>query len=1469
MPGFTVKLRPPEGDPPFYTLSVADLNYTASVLLERALPTFYRDTLGRTSQLILEKFWEGLLRVQDADYASLFTVDRNKSLETLEPFTFQPLAYQPLEDWQSNRVPHAHEIYELEIPPLDNNNLVFKIQGVWLEGQNQLFLAGGAIPSRFYTIRYGPWLADDALMRGTIITVAAEPLINYLAGLGTLDTYGGTLGGSTWFSPGEPDPDAGLDDQLDVLLEGNKATILANRPNVVATVLSNGTQTSFDVSDEIDIFDLDVYLDSVDITDRVTATYLPGEVRLTLPPNLQGKEILVTLGEDGSDNRLLMVTGTEISIQDEFGTAQVRRVTLFIDFKLGEEITFSGTTATIVNQSFLTGAVKVRDGAVVQSRTIGTPVQAIDFGCPLSDSAELTYYGVPVKPVEKRLAAVATGVGLPDVSGGFSIQHPAHSGSTIRIVAPKVLDHKHEHFRKTLDVAEISVSIPSLVDEEWFPYQVHFNGQLANQASAVFSNGTLSFLAQPAGTILDVYYQTKTTQKHKHFIRTIVDQATGLDQHTVKIEKEILEVTQVYENGLVVGDDTTRDIVNENFITFTGALTPQVPYLIHTISAERLYTHEIEDKREDEWGYRARLNTAEELRNGIEKPTITLLADAFDLGTAAEGMTVATDVTFPKGWWVNSRWDEQNIQNIWGEPVGIVQESSSQYARLIAAIYAGIRGGTTVQMLENFSSIILGSNFLSDAGKAAGVRQIDGKDSLRIEPADPLQPNYEIELLDCFGRRDLTANCLPRFYAVNEMAHVFDSTTLDQVPWVPLFAEKLAVDYRFADRLDSSRLNIVVSVPFSFDRDSNILRDFSIDFNAQEVQVGDLIRADLGILDENGNIQIGANFLYSRVAEIVDAHSIRLSLSLPEGDNGGYGGGGYGSGPFGGLIGSTATVGRYVIYTRRTQQLDTGRHLDRAEEGFDGRLVQLLKHHSFALRLDWAAMTDCSAIENLTTFLDHVVPAASQAFVYTEAFQGNCYERLSELVIGFHEDGTPVLDDVSNALTLEESHIGLSEVIAESAATGGIYGELCDNYGPNVVALACTPDPDQRVGEYYIAGSAFQVQSGPWSSVYSFERGLEHCVLRVTSSGFTAGNNIDRRQSQALSLENEAYIEIDPVSSISTTKTSPTNLEYVTARPLMVHLWAQMPTVRDAADRPILFQWGPFRIDLVPTALGTFTVNFYSYDSVTPISTTTAIMTVGNYFHIAVTHAADPGGYYVSKLYVNGDLQATSGSTVLAVTAVPAFSDTPIYLGGDPSLDSATASQMAINFFGMSTNKEFSDFDIEMLGSADLEILAPIGLSSGQPMSRPDHTIAYQFHSYYPYPVVTDYSGNAYNALVQGNANRTDGIVLTRFALPEDRHQVQKYYVDADCQKTYIPGGVGEDLGAVTDAGVTGPDGQLYPVGTLITRGSSSELNGFNQHASSVVYARNLAGDWDQIQPVACPMAAIGEDDSDWYLGFV
>ena len=1406
-----------------------DLDFDVSPFFQ-FLPTFWENFEDRP---LLETIYSSYLRLADADYAGLFTNDDNKDLSSLRPTRFQPLAYQEFNNWENQAVKHGHKRFILDWPTERLGKYSVRLKDVVLGDKNLIFVDKYLIPSFLYTVKEDWWIEANSVVRGCLLSIDADKLGRYFSS----ETTDSTLCFTS-------DPNSAGEYQ--------KLSILTFNHKDVLTFRASEDTPNYFFDDAYDLEQADVNIEFRDITRFVTVTYTDGLASLTIPPGVAPSTKGLIELNDGTLITSVLISSFSVVT----GSKTIRKVSAHINFNLRAEVAVDSTGVTLAGAAFSAGTdviVRTPNGTVVSPVIQST--SRVSASCDNPQLAQVSYLGT-------NLTQFSVGRSPEnEASCGGELERPQairfsgvlESGTTFRVTAAKAEGHTHNY--EVFDApTTANALIKTAVSFDPNTLMVFRNGELLypNTDYSLKADSGIRLSTVVPGKVV-VWYETASRTPHTHKAFKVVQDLSNTVT-TIDLDSTVLGDPLLFQGSLlqVAGIDLES---SEKTIGLASAITPRRVYSGFYATESRQYKHLIPYIEEPDWDYQGRLLSAEKLSDGIEQSTIDLTSSDFDLVREGSRLYVYTDVKLDSGWWHNVQIDDHALQRIWGDLINLPGESNEVYARVLGAILTAARASSSARNIENFISIALGSAHLQSDGFLRGVLSTDQTTVARIQPVQG--DLYTIPVLPCAPIVDTSGQCLPKFTAINQLAQVRPLDVIENA-WQLLALEQLSDSFEAAQRLDFSTTTEFTSIPFTYDTGTNVLTDFSVDFEAAGITFGSLIKADIGYYQDPPP---GAPAIaFGQVTRRIDKHTVVVDLPIDPPQLSGYSENTYSEGPFGGVLSPGNFISKYTAWGRVKERLDTFYTLDQFPDSALNGLNDIANAFTFGVRLDWSAMTNSDAIAAIQTLLDIVKPADTGYFVFTEAFTDLCSAPLVDSLQYAISDSEVSLELIPNVFSVGNSFFLNESVILNSGANRYLFG---NNFtaGISLEAAVSSIPTDAAVGDYYIL-------KAPHShiSLYMTERALGDALIQVTEKGdkgpaFEVRSNLGSRPAKGIVLA-ENSVTVNTQSSTNVIQPSRRAFGFNEADEFTANVWiTTRPGDHMDGDEIDILTWGDISVRLTAGSADNYTPSARTYDT-----TLTAPQFVDGTHLISLVYRASASfDGFDQLLYIDSILAASTIASNDDDFKLPSFSD-PLILG-----NASTRTFNGVLLLFDLRSAAMSLAEIQAVYNSGIGVYPTIGKDlQGNPISYPDAWITYCFHTQDGL-VVPDYSGNAFGAELAKTVEFGSGTLQTTMAQPDDVHIITKY-VEQNGIRVPVPkfSALNPTINDNRFNTVFTPSGEVVG-GSAAFNDNSRTLNrdGTSYFLPDTVFVKLNTGEWvQQNTGELVASATVSSDNTDLYTGF-
>lgn len=1005
-----------------------------------ALPSFYRSQLNTTDRQFLGKVWETLTRITEAEYASLFQQTSANKLREAPVLTLYPWVEEEFGTWTSRGVSHQHTIVRRTLDAGADPLGVFYL-GRYIDTARSRFYVGGT---------------RIELTSQTLVT--NKPDATQLSGVNPMGTRIefwrlDNNGALERFLPGG---------------DGDELCVHTDRELFVKDITLTQDDTSIDFTwpdidgvaqpAEIDGASLTLRLYGEDLTlvgAEVDAAELPV---VTFTRGLMAGDVLEFTRANGHVFREVVTedsTKHQVTTSDAVGSGSVaiNKVVRIYDIPL-EPSPFTIEPDRITSSVPLPAGTRVRikDQTGAQAFTLTEPTTTIFCERELdASSTELFIYGFNVNNIE-----------ITDEGISFGRAPTQHMVVKVQAAYKFPHDHARYSFVNLQPVTTLALPatrplalLPDLRENPRYPVRVYYDGVMVPATDYTFaSTRQINFNFElPDNSRVDVIYEdAEENEDHIHFTQraetlgeiSAVDMPEPIDadRYPVNVEGE----------GWILAAQGNVD-VNLNTVVQLDPPVAASPVWIDAAVTGLDWRTTVPARRDSDFGYRGSLTGAELVQDGVDAPSISFtVGDQFLIRREGDSTVVESAYPFERAWFKNAQVDEHQIENNFGLVINYLDggESTERYRRVVLSLFAAYLTGSQVETLENFASIVLGSDYASVEGRYKGiVTNEDGSRTLTVET--PLGESIPVQLTSNVADRSVGSQ-VPLFFAGSAHCTIIDRD-LSSVPYLAFFAESLSDDYRYAKRLDVRTPREFTSTPTAFNDITDILEDRKVNFIELEVWPGDLVKLET-TGDSNGGLVIAPSVVWTRVVRVIDKHNIEVNVVL---DSEGWGWGepdetsavpealrGWGryTGWGGGI--TADDLDKYTIWTRKTRRLDTHLFLDEMlderqalAEGetvqwVNGQLAALLKHHIFVAKIAWYSSVDQKALMDFRFFLDTAKAADVGYLAYTEV---NDEAGISDEVVGEVEEIGLTLEKPIDYTISGFSFVGKSFVAPSTTST--------------------------------------------------------------------------------------------------------------------------------------------------------------------------------------------------------------------------------------------------------------------------------------------------------------------------------------------------------------------------------------------------------------------------------------------------
>lgn len=982
-------------------------------VLWRTLPSFYRERLGTEDRELIASLWEGVLRIADLDYARAVQLAATPRVGEASALLRQAWVYQEFaaSGWTIRHTRHRHAIVRR---PGDVSGTFYLGRSfapttlrVWYDGLR----IDTAAPTIVSNVPDGAQLSG-AQAHGTRIEFrrvgggGLEPDPSYFDATKELTVEGEethdrllTLAGASryefqWWN-GTADEAAAVDD----------ATLTAEIPWLAGDALG-------------------VTIDDVAV-ERPT---------LTWPDGFRVGQAFDVLRTDGTMRREVVdVAGPTYRLKltkTESGGANVEAVLWACGLRLWPDPVVVAADRLVFPQPLPPGTrVRVTDPGGTQSFTVERAAAVLTLTRPVDPTTAAVYvHNVDLLHVTVDRDAIDFG-------------RPPRDGAYVRVTARYRHEHDHARYAEVVTSPTDVVTIPAtrplalranLTEDPCYPVRVYVDGRLLESTYYSFDSTIAVRFTQDVqiGQRVDVVYtDAETLEEHAH-VRGELETGVALSALTLPEPTEPSRYPTLVERRVGTLFPAANATTAVDGVTIRLSPSSEGKFYFEGAVRGRNFRYLVPGRGDESASWRGTLVAAESLQDGIDAPDVLLTGDDLRMTRTGDDVLIETAERLTAGWFKNAQLDEHTLSDVLGEPIGYVDrgESTERYRRLLLALYAAFVQGSQAATLENFGCLVLGSDYAPRAGADLGtLRRDDQVRVRRIEAADGTVD--EAVLSDLIADR-ATPTLVSALHAVSAHCRVYDRGLAD-VRWLAFFAEALSADYRYAKRIDVRRPAELASTPDSYDATAFVLEDRKVDFREAQVWKNDLIwLRTTGVSTPQG--AVASVDVYARVEEVLDAHRLRVRLTLEDVSLGWGEPEGWGEAVgWGGLV-AVDGIESYRIWTRTSRRVDEHLFLDELRpdalaladgesvERINVRLAALLRHTWFGVRIAWEAQRDRAALDDLKFFLDRAKPAEVGYCAWTQV-------RDDEGIVDVCT--TELRDrDVTVELPLRHTYIGLDYI---------------------------------------------------------------------------------------------------------------------------------------------------------------------------------------------------------------------------------------------------------------------------------------------------------------------------------------------------------------------------------------------------------------------------------------------------------
>lgn len=898
----------------------------------------------------LERFWEGVIRLMDDEYAQVEQVNDAGSVISVPSFIYHTYLYRKLEAWKIYGVPHRHFRKDFRAT---SGQKIFYIGGWPDPKESQVFLHGKETTpdSDPYVISY----EQDSTQPGTN-PVGARLIFQDPQTIGT-----------------------------PVALVADKNTV-----HEEIEITSSGL-ASHSFSNVVDPYSTRVVLKKVNLT-RFLAITANSFSWQTFPSSVQDSRVF-RRGEifevvDGATIQRITVseTGTSVAIPTAVtpGTTKVYRI-VDLDITNGK-IGIDGKVVSAGDQSFPPSSlVRAADISGSEGIVVQVSASAIEYGREYDpESAAVYLYSGEITN------------GYEVTSSGISWERSFMEGVVLVIDTNLVQDNDHANHREVVVSQTSNVSVPGtrpfvldgVNEKDGYPILVYVDGILQHPDTYSFlSATTIQFSLQiPKDSIVDIYYtDLEDPEPHLHVVdRFKVLAPTSAFQTEGKPANDYPRMVSVA--GVMVSNESNRWFsLDGTFLNFSQPLSEGSVVQVRGARKSFLYYHEIETD----------IVSAAFLQNGIDERGTVVPAGwtvqlAWNDGFLITSGVLESNEIIEDAWFVDVLIDERTAYKNFGFLVDFDRLTSDEYVRVLRAVYAGNYAGSQVATVEDLVNVLLGSEYLDTSGEIASINGNQVVVGDRTYSLDPVS-----------GPRVTPGKTYRKYTAVSDMARVVDEW--DAFDEIAMIGQDFSDDYSFAKTLDVRRDRLLDGGNCEYERDIDRIVDPDTDFFREEVWPGDLISV--------WTSSAPTVALYGRVIS-VERHALQTTI-VPQGTPGAYGKWKYGRWAYGSgtLI---IPLDRYRVWVRKSDTLDVWRYLDEALPEdipyLSNRLHDLLVTFTFLVDIKWSSVKDGTALRDVSRLVDRLKPKEQRGIILTRAFDGGLHEE----VTGQAQDKGLTIEELAN-----------------------------------------------------------------------------------------------------------------------------------------------------------------------------------------------------------------------------------------------------------------------------------------------------------------------------------------------------------------------------------------------------------------------------------------------------------------------
>ena len=929
-----------------------------------ALPSFYRDKLPQKDRVVLGKLWEGVARIIEDEYSTLFQTAANARLATSSVLSPRSWVYHEFDGWEIKKARHRHIVKSFVSGFMLNPRIATYYLGAYLDlNSARMYFDGKYIPKRGeiyltnepdqYQLEYMRQVAESPTVTPVSTAVPGTRLVFDIPFI--INPLRRSV---------EEQGELGL--RVGRFLNQNAAfTVEADgelyQSNLYDTAFQgNNTKKVFSIPASVNPDTLKIH----------ASTWTKSGTIIDLNFGIYPKPFSFT------QNYLTLASavpaGITIKVSDSSGVQSFVTTKRESTFKLSRAVDPDTATVTIFNIDL--GSVQVVEGSVTFSSAPVTGLQLVMSGEHFEDHDHARY---------RYIARTRS----------QTISFP--SSRPLRLKTNQVAEDPN--FPIKVYINGILLRPPSVpASTTYFPQYTISNSSTIQLAENVFVN---------PGDQVDVEYTDEEDPvDHVHnYASTILDkdaEIVGLEFSDPIDATRFPKFVDRSDTGLVPDSDTP---VAGNFLTIVDNPATENDTRINARGAitSLRYSAVVPDRIDETENYRGTLVSADAIQDGIDAPTVTCTGEDLKITPRPDlnGTLIESNAMFEAAWFKNALIDDHLLSDMLGVPARFEDGGrwTEDYRKVLVAFYAAMRSGSTVKIARDLMSIALGSEYSPISGISKGVDNTqdgdffvvetnEGVKRLRIDPDVPF---------------DNPGRVVPAFHPINRNCEIIEGEAMKELNWLPFVAQNFG-DYQYGKRIDAFLpVEVELSDPVLTTENAAYSLSFTTDISGYDIWPIDLI--EVVVLDELQQFKR----LYLRPYNVApNSMSSKTELVVVPVR--------YGVDPYGLFYGARTNSLSAVsakLYTRTIRQRDTFSFadimIDEVSALAEGEAIQLaakrlgevLSQFIFAARIAWNANVDFEKVNNAIKLLDRAKPADVGVIPFTQVEDGALQDVLKGEVV--------------------------------------------------------------------------------------------------------------------------------------------------------------------------------------------------------------------------------------------------------------------------------------------------------------------------------------------------------------------------------------------------------------------------------------------------------------------------------------